>query len=47
VDLTAAPGPIPERRYLQIELRLSTDDRRSAPRVFSIDVAGLCTPILG
>jgi len=46
-NLTAAPGPVPERRYLQVEIRLSTDDRRSAPRVFSVDVAGLCTPIIG
>ncbi len=45
-DLTMAPGPVPERRYLQVELRLATTDRMAAPRVFSIDVAGVCEPII-
>jgi len=31
-DFTMAPGPIPQRRYLQVELRLATMDRSAAPR---------------
>jgi hypothetical protein len=36
------PGPVPPGRYIEIELRLATDDRRVAPRVFSVDLAGEC-----
>jgi len=45
-DFTMPPGPIPERRYLQVELRLATMDRSTAPRVFSVDVAGVCEPVI-
>ncbi len=40
------PGPLPNRRYLEVEIRLGTDDRTVAPRVFDIDVAGVCEPII-
>ncbi|MCC7536939.1 MAG: hypothetical protein IT379_12035 [Deltaproteobacteria bacterium] len=46
-NLTAAPGPVPERRFLEVELRLRTDDRRAAPRIFDVTVAGICEPIIG
>ena len=45
-DLTMAPGPIPQRRFLEVELRLATTDRMTAPRVFSIDVGAICEPII-
>lgn len=41
-----APGPLPNRRYLQVDIRLSTTDRTTAPRVLGIDVAGVCEPII-
>jgi DNA-binding beta-propeller fold protein YncE len=44
VDLRMPPGPVPPGRYLEIEIRLRTEDRRVAPRVFSVDVAGECAP---
>jgi hypothetical protein len=46
INLQAAPGPVPPGRYLEIELRLRTEDRRVAPRVFSVDVAGECMPLV-
>jgi hypothetical protein len=46
IDFRAAPGPVPAGRYLEIEIRLRTDDRMVAPRVFSVDVAGECVPIV-
>ncbi len=46
VDFTMAPGPVPPGRYLQVELRLATTDRMAAPRVFAIDVAGACEPVI-
>lgn len=45
-DFTMAPGPVPSRQFLQVELRLSTTDRMAAPRVFDIEVAGICEPIV-
>ncbi|MBX3273224.1 MAG: hypothetical protein KF729_23365 [Sandaracinaceae bacterium] len=45
-DFRLPPGPVPDGRYLQVELRLSTTDRTARPRVFSVDVAGVCEPIL-
>ncbi|MCC7535625.1 MAG: hypothetical protein IT379_05405, partial [Deltaproteobacteria bacterium] len=41
-NLQAAPGPVPDGRFLEVEVRLSTSDRGAAPRVFSIDVANTC-----
>ena len=41
-DFTASPGPVPDGQYVEIEIRMTTSDRRSAPRVRSIDVAGEC-----
>src|SRR5690606_11359488 len=43
---TDPPGPLAPRRYLEVDIRLSTMDRMAAPRVFSIDVAGVCEPII-
>ncbi len=45
-DFTMPPGPIPQLRYLEVELRLATTDREAAPRVFSVEVAGVCEPII-
>lgn len=45
-DFTMDPGPLDSGRYLQVELRLATTDRMAAPRIFSIDVAGVCEPII-
>lgn len=42
-DFRMAPGPLAPGRYIEIELRLRTDDRRVAPRVMRVDVAGECT----
>jgi hypothetical protein len=47
VDFTAAPGPVPNGRYLEVEVRLRTDDRRVAPRVFEVTLARECTGIVG
>jgi hypothetical protein len=41
VNLVASPGPF-EGRFIEIDLRLSTDDRRVAPRIFSVDSARTC-----
>ena len=46
IDFAMPPGPVPTGRYLQLELRLATDDRRIAPRVLSVDVASSCEPII-
>ncbi|GAB4199465.1 MAG: hypothetical protein OHK0013_09610 [Sandaracinaceae bacterium] len=47
VDFTMAPGPLPDGRYIEIDVRLRTDDRRVAPRVFSVDVGRACVGIVG
>jgi hypothetical protein len=47
VDFTAAPGPIPDGRFLEVDVRLRTDDRRVAPRVFEVTLARACTGIVG
>ena len=41
-NLQAPPGPVPDGRFLEVEVRLSTDDRGAAPRVFSVDVSNTC-----
>ena len=41
VNLLAAPGPF-EEHFIEIDVRLSTDDRRTAPRVFSVESARSC-----
>ena len=41
-NFTVAPGPVPPGQYIEIELRLVTMDRRVAPRVMSIELAGEC-----
>jgi streptogramin lyase len=41
-DLTVAPGPVPPGRYLEVEVRLETTDRRITPRVYSVSATGLC-----
>lgn len=45
-DFEMAPGPLGNERYLEVEIRLSTDDRTVAPRVFDIAVAGACETLL-
>jgi hypothetical protein len=40
------PGPLPRGHFIEIDIRLATTDRTAAPRVFDIDVAGVCEPIL-
>lgn len=47
VDFTAAPGPLPEGRFIEVDVRLRTDDRRVAPRVFEVTLARACTGIVG
>src|SRR5690606_29836250 len=41
-DFRAAPGPLAPGRYIEVEIRLVTMDRRVAPRVFSIELIGEC-----
>ncbi|MFN9809676.1 MAG: LamG-like jellyroll fold domain-containing protein [Deltaproteobacteria bacterium] len=41
-DLTVAPGPVPDGRYIEIDVRLSTTDRRLTPRVTSVGPVGYC-----
>ena len=45
-DLTMPPGPVPQRQFLEVEVRLATTDRMAAPRLFSVDIAGTCEPII-
>jgi len=47
VDFTLPPGPLPDGRYIEVDIRLRTDDRRVAPRVFSVDLARSCSGIVG
>ncbi|MDH5494039.1 MAG: hypothetical protein OEY14_18965, partial [Myxococcales bacterium] len=46
-NLQAVPGPVPPRRYLQVELRLVTMDRSTSPRILDVDVALVCVGSLG
>jgi hypothetical protein len=41
-NLTLAPGPVPNGRYLEIDIRMETTDRRLTPRVYSAAAAGFC-----
>lgn len=47
VDFRMAPGPLPEGRYIEVDIRLRTDDRRVAPRVFEVELGRACTTRLG
>ncbi len=42
VDLTSAPGPVPEQRYLEVEARLVSPDRQSSPVLTQIVVQVHC-----
>ncbi|MCC7536037.1 MAG: PQQ-like beta-propeller repeat protein [Deltaproteobacteria bacterium] len=42
VNLQAPPGPVPDGAYLEVEIRLRSDDRTTAPRIFTVDVAHTC-----
>ncbi|WP_236517938.1 hypothetical protein [Sandaracinus amylolyticus] len=42
-NFASPPGPIPQGRIIEVEIRLVTMDRRVAPRVMSIELAGECT----
>lgn len=44
-DLTRAPGPVPNGRYLEIDVRMETSDRRITPRVSSVAATGYCDPV--
>jgi hypothetical protein len=46
-NLLEAPGPLPARRWLEVELRLFTDDRSVAPRIFDLDLGMSCGAFLG
>lgn len=46
-DFRSAPGPLPDGRFIEVDIRLRTSDRRFAPRVRSIDLGHVCTPIVG
>ncbi len=41
-DLTAAPGPVPRGRYLEVEVRMASTDRRETPRLYDVSVDGSC-----
>lgn len=41
-NLTVAPGPVPNGRYIEIDVRLETTDRRLTPRVYSVGAVGYC-----
>jgi hypothetical protein len=41
-NLTLAPGPVPNARFLEMDIRMSTTDRRLTPRVRSASAAGFC-----
>lgn len=41
-NLTLPPGPVPDGRFLEIDIRMETTDRRLTPRVYSASAAGFC-----
>jgi hypothetical protein len=41
-SLLAAPGPVPPGRYLEVEVRMATDDRTRTPRVYDVQATGMC-----
>lgn len=41
-NLRAAPGPVPNGRFLEVEIRMETTDRRLTPRVYSAAALGFC-----
>ncbi|MFO0713922.1 MAG: SBBP repeat-containing protein [Sandaracinus sp.] len=41
-NLTVAPGPVPNGRYLEMDIRMETTDRRLTPRVYSAAATGYC-----
>jgi hypothetical protein len=41
-NLTAAPGPVPNGRFIEVDVRLETTDRRLTPRVYSVTPTGYC-----
>ena len=46
ISLTAVPGPIMSSRYIDIDVRMSTEDRRVTPRVVSVSPIGYCDPLM-
>jgi hypothetical protein len=42
IDLLAAPGPLPEQRFLEVEARLVSAERRSSPALRQISVRLHC-----
>jgi hypothetical protein len=41
-NLTMAPGPVPNGRFLEMDIRMETTDRRLTPRVRSASASGFC-----
>ena len=41
-SLLAAPGPVPAGRYLEVDIRMATDDRTVTPRVYDVQATGMC-----
>jgi hypothetical protein len=41
-DLTLPPGPVPELRFLEVEITLVSEDERSSPAVRSVTVQFNC-----
>jgi hypothetical protein len=41
-NLTMAPGPVPNGRFLEMDIRMATTDRRLTPRVRSASASGFC-----
>ena len=41
-NLAAAPGPVPDGRYLETDVRLATTDRSTTPRVYDVSATGRC-----
>lgn len=41
-NVQMAPGPVPSGRYLELDIRMETTDRRLTPRVYSASASGFC-----
>ncbi len=41
-NLRMAPGPVPNGRFLEMDIRMETTDRRLTPRVYSAAATGYC-----
>jgi hypothetical protein len=44
-NLAAAPGPVPTGPFIEIDVRMETEDRRLTPRVTNVNATGVCDPL--